>query len=418
MQNYFTGIVIITDIVFFAVSICLFLLITVYSAGLEIAWRRRGRALLKIKRNVYELVLSGGNSGATGAGPPPLDVTPSQFLDVVTNRNRDVVFFNEAEQKLIIGDFSSKADIKKVEETALHSRSKWTRIEALMALGYARVKSAPAALAKGINSTDEDVSYYSIIALGQIKDIESGRELLAFLAKKNFHRYKIVSLLESFPKELADDAASLLGNKDPDIQFWALRLISKYGSSSYTAKVEDLASGRSDKVRAAACDCLGETAGHESRGVLVKCLEDDYWLVRSNAAIALSRILKDKCLPDVARLMNDGSISVINTLKNILIEYIDSSFPYIDKYLRSEDAMARKIAIEVLETSGRLKKVFMDALAGDDEALKTLDALVKANAFSGIKAAMDGLDDRSKERIIGVIKNTDEAMAGKLSGKT
>jgi hypothetical protein len=76
-------------------------------------WNRRKKALLNIKKDVYELTLSGQVISGKVCMPFVTELTPQQFLDVTTNRNREAIFFNESEQKVFKSCFMTSEKILK-----------------------------------------------------------------------------------------------------------------------------------------------------------------------------------------------------------------------------------------------------------------------------------------------------------------
>lgn len=353
MYNYHTSLVWTIDkiLLFSALLLSVTIIFLVMIKGY--LWKRRSRALLKIKKDVYGLILSGQQLSDNVCMPLAADITIRQFLDVTTNRNREAIFFNETEQKIFKYCFILPEQISRMEKMAKKGHSKWHRIEAILSLGYAHADSTLETLTQTLNSRDEDISYFSIIALGQIKNADSAKILLDFLQKRIFCRAKIISILESFPAGIADEAAKLLIDVDPDIRSWAAILLAKLKAIQYVNEVEGLTQDESEEVRAAACECLGEFGKKESKETLIKCLEDEFWLVREQAVEALSDVLGKDCLPEIIKMINDPSLSVIDAVKDVIIEHIDAAMPYIEKFLSGTDEVAKRTAREALDLSGR-----------------------------------------------------------------
>ena len=306
-------------------------------------------ALLNIKRNVYELALSEEKDRT--CLPVATKATPQQFLDVETNRNR-TVFFNSAEQEVFKRCFFSPSRLAKLGKTALKAGNKWRRIEALLALGYAQAESAVKILKSTILNKDGDISYFSIISLGQLKTPEAAKILLDFVKKSSFGRYKIASILESFPPEITGGVIELTKSHDPQLRAWAVNLLYKFKPVYYHKEIEALTKDESDDVRAAACRCLGKLAISSAKSALSKCLKDASWLVRSNAVIALSDAFGAECVGDIIGLINDGSISVIDSVKEVMSRHIEISLPYIEQILKQEDGFAKRTVSEALDKAG------------------------------------------------------------------
>ena len=347
-HNYHTDLVIKIDIFLLLSSILLTIIIILYSAAREYRDRRRRRALLDIKRHTYELVLSESNVCL----PVATDASLQQFLDVQTNRIRDGAFFNSTEQEAFAHCYVTPEKITQLEVMARRHHNKWRRIEAILALGYAQAQSALNVLKQTISSRDADISYFTIIALGRIKTVGSAKILLGSL-KKNFQpQHAIASVLTGFPADIADDILKLAENRSPSIRAWALDLLAEFRPEQYRKEIEAFASDASADVRASACYCLGKMGGSKSKEILLRCLGDDSWIVRGDAVIALSDALGRGSITHIIGLINDASISVIESVKEAIRRHAESALPYVEKIFKGEDEFAKKIAREALDSAG------------------------------------------------------------------
>lgn len=414
MYNYYTDTILKIDIALICIIVLLGFIIVIYSAVQQGGRGRRSRALFAIKKNVYELVLSGRKITDKAQLSVIAGASTRQFLDIVTNKNRGAVFFNESEQKIFMEYFLTPEKILAIEKMAGNRANKWRRIEAIMALGYTSVASSAETLEKTLHDKDEDIAYFSIIALGQLKTARSAEILLDFLQKKRFCRYKIASVLEGFPGGISDQLAVLLDDKDEDVRLWAMKILSKFRPQKYVKKIEAFTEDRSADMRADACDCLGEIKDKTSAPAVKKCLGDDTWFVRMKAVRALSSILGEKSIPEIKDMINDGSLSVIDSVKSVMAEHIEASLPYLEGFLRGKDELAQKIAAEVLELRGYVSRFFKDILAateGNARAMKFLECLVKSKAHAGLEAALISLEDGERSRIMEIIKVIDPEFA-------
>lgn len=349
IYNYYTDLVIKIDLLLLAASVSLSLITILYSIVNDHLDKRRSAGLLNIKRHVYELTLS--EKEMQVCMPVTTQATPRQFLDVQTNRNRSV-FFNASEQEAFMRCFVSTEKVAEIEKTARGAKNKWRRVEAILALGYTGTGDAAKILKNTIFSRDEDISYFSIVALGRLKSNEAAKILLDFVRKKPSGRYEVTPALGDFPPETADEVMALTKSGDPELRTWAVELLSAYKPSHYRKEIEALTQDESAGVRAAACYCLGKLSGSESRDVLRKLLKDDFWLVRSNAVKALSEVMGAESIPDVIGLINDGSLSVIDSVREAMAKHIERALPYIEKMHRGWDELAKRIAAEALDKAG------------------------------------------------------------------
>lgn len=357
MHNYFTDLILKIDLGILVSILLLIIAIITYTAAADIMAKRRSAALLKIKKNVYGIAISGTNLSANVCAPVSAEVTSEQFLDIATNRGQDSVFFNADEQKILKKCFAMSEKTAALKRRALRSFGKWRRIEALISFAYSGDPEAVALLKRSSQSSDEDIRYFSILSLGQIKNPESAKTLIGFLKKNDFPRRKIVSILESFPDEPTSEyLVPLLKASKDDIRFWALKLLSRFDPGKYISAISACTKDISAPVRSVACECIGNSKNKTSSKYLSAALKDDSWLVRSSAVSAISMLLGSECIPEVMPLLKDNSLTVLSAVKDVIIAHIDTAMPYIEEIYSSGDKMAAAICTEAVEEAkGRLK---------------------------------------------------------------
>lgn len=421
MYNYHTGLIWTIDIALAGAVIVLIAAIIFYAAFREYVWKVRIRALLDIKKHLYELALSGKRPGENTTPPFIARATARQFLDVQTNRNMGEVFFNDSEKDLFKEYFIAPGRVSSLERVAARAFDKWRRIEAIMVLGYAATASSANTLKKTVLGKDEDVAYFSSIALGQIKTPASARALLAFLKSKPLYRHKIVSILENFPSEISEDVVKLVKDKDPQVRLWAIRLLSKIAPGRYLKEIIQNTLDDSGEVRAAACECLGRSAAPEARGPLVKCLEDDDWLVRVNTVKALSALLGDKCIPEIISLINDPSLSVIDSVKAAITAHIEPALPYIKKFFEGRDELAKKVSVEALGNSGYIIKLLQYTMSSNEKekaaSIDLLKSMIESHAHFGIETAVAGFGEDKRKKLLEIISGIDRDFAEHVDKK-
>lgn len=422
MPNYFTDLILKIDLALLGAIILFVIIIIVYALIREYDWRRRCSKLSSIKNQLYELTFPGKKIDKQICLPVLSEVTPQLFLDVMTNRTRGAVFFNEAEQKILKHCFASAQRLERIGKIARTSWNKWRRVEAILSLGYAQDESCLGTLKESINSKGIDISYFSIIALGQIRSVASAKILLDFLKRRRLYQYKIFSVLEIFPVQIAEEVVGLIDDKDPQVRAWSLKLISRLEAEQYLKKIEEMTLDKSEYVRAAACDCLGGFGRKGSKDALARCLRDDSWLVRVVAVKALSKAMGEECIPEIMGLINDASLSVIDSVKSVVTEYIEAALPYVEKFLHSNDEIARRVAIEALEVSGYITKLFKNILAVSEEekkaAMRLLEGLILSHAHFGLQVALAGFGEEKRKKILGIIREISKDMADYLEENT
>lgn len=373
-------------------------------------WQRRQRALLKIKKNVYEIVLAGESTSRAVSRGFVCDLTPQQFIDIETNRMMDSAFFNDSEQQFFRSCSIDPEMLSKFEKIAVTARNKWHRIEAILALGYTHAKSSMGILGSSLLNNDKDVAYFSMISLGQMKTIQSAEILLELILKDPSNGYKVISILEDFPKEISGAVIKLTEHYDPLVKYWALRLLSKLEPSSYIKQLERLTQDESAEVRSTACDCLGSIGSRDASPALLKCMKDDSWLVRSHAVLAYGKVLGDSALPEVSKLINDASWSVLDAVREVMTSHIKASLPYIERFLASEDEIAKKCSVIALENSGYLAKLLNIAVSeGDkDAAICLLRGVISSRYRFGLDAAISHLNPAMRAKALEAMESTEK----------
>ncbi len=353
MQNYYPDLVWKIDKLLLLLLAFLVLSISIYILIQEFLLKIRGKNLLNLKNNIYELLLQKKGKSVCFTGIEKL--TPKQYIDVVTNRSRWAVFFNEEEQEYFKRCFINQHNIVKIERLAKNSRNKWRRIEAMLALGFAEAPSALVILEKGLFSKDPDISYFSLLALGRIKTDLSLRILLAFLKKDTLRRQKVASILESFPPSAAEQIIKLTDEPEPELRFWAIKILLRFKPVKHIEKIKILCRDVDPNVRAAACECLGNIDGKEAQEQLIQHLKDESWIVRAQAARALSEAIGPGCVPYIVGLLSDNSLNVIEVVGDILMKNTKVALPYLEKLFTGDDDLAKRKATEIMVTSGFLK---------------------------------------------------------------
>jgi len=352
MNNYFTDAIIRVDIILLLNALALSALIILYTILKKHFLYRRNTALLNIKKNVYELVMSGLKTSKAVCMPLADEVTPRQFIDIETNR--DTVFFNKSEQEAFKACFATPKNLAALEKTASYSRNKWRKIEALLSIGYLNPPDSVKILKKASLSRDDDIRYFSILALGQIKNGHAASVLIDLIKNNIFPGHKIISILETFaPEILSAYIDNLLSDKKTEVRLWGLRLLSRLKDPRYTAQASKLMKDPSGDVRVAACQCLGFSKNKDAAKELCSAMKHDTWSVRAAAVKALSELLGKECMPNVMELITDSSLSVLAAVKAVMITHINAATPYIDKILSGDDEMAKRICSEALEETGR-----------------------------------------------------------------
>lgn len=418
MYSYHVNLVWLIDGIFLFLVLFLSAVIIAYAAIKESLTDKRLRSLVAIKTNLHSLAQS-GKGEIKDACPVIVDkATPEQFLEII--RDRRSLLPEKIEQQLR-ECFVAYGKIGDIERIARKSRNKWYKIQALLILGYANSPHGLEILKSSMLSKDEDVSYFSLLALGQIKNRASAKILLDFLGKHIFSGYRIVSLLETFPAEVVEEALRATYDKDPFVRFWAVKLLAKFKPVQGLMRIKELTADGSADVRAASCECLGELGEKEARDTLRSCLNDEVWFVRMHAARALSKVSESGYAPEIASLMEDKSWLVRDSVKKIMTHNIEAYLSHIEKIIQSDNRIAKKDCIEALEESGYFIKLLKNTLSQDlpikNKALEILKGLIQSGCHVGFESALSGLEEDPRNRILEAMKDIDKVLAEDIDKK-
>src|SRR5262245_30893496 len=296
------------------------------------------------------------------------------------------------------------------------ARYKWRRIEALVCLGVLNSPQGLDILEAGLYESDENISYFAMLALGQIKNSLSAAILLHFLSRDPLRGQKIVSLLETFPPTIADALLTATEHPNAAVRFWAVKLLSKFELDGCFARVAALTNDASPDVRAAACECLGTLGRRAAEDVLLPRLHDRVWFVRMQAVRALCKVAGTKHMPDLLDLLaHDDSPHVKTSVKNVLLKDIEPVVAYLEQCLRHGDDTTKKYCVEALVGANYIPQMLADLLSDDvtahAKAARLLDALIKSRIYFGLKRTLDVYDSEPRKKILGVIRKIDNELA-------
>lgn len=405
MYDYHVDLVWKADGIFLGVCVFFSILIVIHGAWAEVFLSRRRRNLGLLKRNLEEIALLGKDACSFLVQK----FSPVQLMDIV--KNRDQVLPREFERQFR-DCLVSQGKIADIEKIAQGAGNKWQRIQALICLAYEPSPAALEILKKSVFHRDEDISYFSLLALGHIKNVPSAKILIDLLGKGIFSCNKIVSLLESFPPEITGEVIKATEDRDATVRFWAVKLLSRFKTKQYLKSIQRLTKDAAGDVRAASCECLGKMGDREARGVLWTCLKDEVWFVRMHAVRALSEILGGECIPEVVGLLKDDAWLVRDSVKKAMTRHVDPSLHYILQSLRSGDRTSRKDCIEVLEDSGCLIALFEDIFSQDPsikiKAMLLLEALIRSGEHFGLESILAGLKEDERQEISKIIAAMDQ----------
>jgi len=417
-MNYHADIVWEIDKYLLILCVTLAISVVLYAAVKEFWDGRKARKLERVGKNLHHLVFSRLEKRSPGDLTGVGKVTPLEFLELLKNEKK--IVSNEAAEKLK-RYFTEAVDFSKTVKIAKKSRNKWRRIEALISLGYVGGAEVMDVIRNSLRDKDEDVAYFSMLALGKIKTQESARILLAATRDRIFDGNRIISILEDFPPFVIDEAAKALGHPDPLIRFWAVKLLTHFRPQHLSENIQKLIGDESSQVRAAVCECLGKIGARESAEAVGQCLHDPVWFVRRRAIKALSRLVGAECIPEIVGFLADENMMIRDGVKKAMAHDILASLPYIARGFQEGQLSLKKDYAEVVETSGYLTVLFSDLLYGEapakDKARSLLKGVLSSGAHVGIEGLLSGFEKESRAAILLEIAKIDENLAKHIHQK-
>ncbi len=315
MLNYHTELIWTINWLLFVICLLLCSIILIHNMLREKIWRKRAKNLATIENNLRRLAQTGPDA-IQNICPAILRKTDNtQFLHIL--RQRDNILPKEFKQN-IKQCFITSGKITELERIAEKSCNKWRKIQALIGIGYAESPRALEILRSSLNDRNEDISYFSILALGQIKTRASAKILLDFLAERTLGANRILSTLESFPPEIAEETIEKTYHNNAQVRFWTIKLLGKLKLPQSVNRVKELTLDVSDDVRAASCECLGNLDAKDAIAELLARLKDKIWYVRMHAVRSLVKIMGQEATEHIIPLLKDESWLVRDTVEKVL----------------------------------------------------------------------------------------------------
>ena len=127
-----------------------------------------------------------------------------------------------------------------------------------------------------------------------------------------------------------------------------------------------------------------------------------------HAVRALSALAGKAAMADITPKLGDESFMVKESAKAAVVGHIEEAMPYLEKILLGADPLARREAVEALETSGQAAKL-LECLIADDvtrraRAETTLKAMIEASAYAGIEEALGRLGSERRANALAALK--------------
>lgn len=347
-----------------------------------------------------------------------LAASSNQIFNIVKEDGRVIPtkFRHDLQESMI-----SPSQLAHVKRIAQRSQDTWQRVEAIYILSLVSPDTALEILKKTIKNKNTNIRYFSLLALGAIKNKESATLLLENLNNPAFSAHKIISLLENFPDDIAEEVIKKTSDRDPIVRIWCVKLLSRFTKKQYFEKIKEFAHDVSLEVRAAACECLGEYGNLEARESLLKCLSDNAWLVKMQAARSLDKLFGKEYLNEISQLLKTEEWFLKETIKDIMLGHFNDALPQIEQFMQSGDETIRRDCVEILENANYITVIFENLLHNTSTSivaqLRLLKMIVKTRAHLGIENALNTFGKIENEKILEIIGAFDPELKNHVENK-
>lgn len=347
-----------------------------------------------------------------------LTASSNQIFSIVKEDGKVIpTQFRHDLQDSIIGS----PQLAHVKRIAQKSQDAWKRIEAIYILSLLSPDTALEILKKTIKNKNTNIRYFSLLALGAIKNKESATLLLENLNNPVFGCHKIISLLENFPDDIAEEVIKKTSDPDPVVRAGCVQLLNQFTKKQYFEKIKELTYDVSSEVRAAACECLGGYNNLEAREPLLKCLNDNAWLVKIQAARSLDKLFDKEYLNEISQLLKTEEWFLKETVKDIMLRHFNDALPQIEQFMHSEDETIRRDCVEILENANYITAIFENLLHNTSTSivaqLRLLKMIVKTQAHLGIENALNTFGKIENEKILKIIGAFDPELKNHVENK-
>jgi hypothetical protein len=349
MPDYYTGIVWRINIILLCLSVGICIIFIPYLALKRRMFRDRYSRLMSLITSLQDLAYDEKRLDVNKCLAVVRKASLFEYLDIARHKDHIV---SSAFRENLHRCLNDPKRTGHVERLARRSLRKWTKIEALLTVGYLNTPNALSILTDSVLSGDDDVAYFSLIALGQIKNSSSARAIMSFLSKRPSSGYRVAPVLERFPEDIAEVLLESAGSREERVRYWSLRILSSFSLEGYAGRLARFTEDPSPDVRAVACDCLGRTGSPEAVERLKAMIREDLWFVKIHAIRALEGIQGPGCAGYAIGLLGERHWFVRENAKDILVRHAGAAAPRIKETIARSGGDIRKELKEVLERAG------------------------------------------------------------------
>jgi HEAT repeat protein len=293
--------------------------------------------------------------------------------------------------------------------------------KAMVKFGNKAVKQ----LMNALNSIEEDVRYWALRCIGDIKPAGVHPQLIRLFKDKSWTIRKTTSdVLGSYGEEaLLELTALATDSSDPEIRYWVLRSLGKIGSSISLPLLFKALEDPSDAIRDAAQKALANY-GEEVIDDLFALLKSDKRKLLESVSSTFQRMDKEVILPRLCRNLGKYDEHVSYWIRRTLMGFRVEARPMILQLLNSKAEEIRRQAVLCIGQIGNpndsehilphLKDEYWPARIA---AAETLGILGDVSAINPLLEALDDDDeDLATAAIVALGKIGDEkAVPGLIS---
>lgn len=235
----------------------------------------------------------------------------------------------------------------------LNSKKKWRRVYAAFFLGLMRDKEAVPGLQKGLKDKDYLMSFACATALAKIGEKQHLKETLSLLTKReDLGPDKAAEILLEFGNGICGELSLFLDKEDIHRK-WKYLIIDLLGYWQYLESgpslLKLLNTSRDSEMKIRSIKSLGEMSYLESAPVLAAHLDDENWLIRSEAARALGKIGASEYSDEIVKSLGDKNWWVRYNAAQALASFGEEGITLLEKMARQEkNSDARRISTHIL----------------------------------------------------------------------
>jgi len=333
------------------VLVALTFALMVYTILLRIAFnakQRSRRRQFKIWENLLLRYLSG-------------EVSSEEIGQAVRSRHFDLFseFMEKYLETLRGEDFESLTSLLKkmglpgYNLRRLTSRRKWHKLYAAFFLGLMRDKEAISELQKGLQDKDYLMSFASATALAKIGEKKQLKETLSLLTKReDLGPDRAAEVLLEFGRGICSELTPLLHKEDTSTK-WKYLIVDLLGYWQYLESgptlLKFLNASEDSEMKVRCIKALGEMSYIESAPALATVLDDENWLIRSEAAKTLGKIGTSEYSDEMVGLLGDKNWWVRYNAARALMSFGKEGEALLRRMTQQgEDSQVRRISTHVL----------------------------------------------------------------------